>query len=304
MSVNILPDLDFNSLGKELNIPGLDALDNENSTVDTGGGEVSGEETTEQDELIEMLRNRDKKGKSGVDIKQVVEEYNENPVNLVGRRRKSVRKTGATMGREQEYIDALNEDLSKELTSIIMYRWQGVVVAGAGSRGLPEFLTEMSEDEIHHAEGLAEKIDYFGGMPTFKLDNPILHDDPVQILQEDVRREQDAIDTYKRHIELFSDEPGVQWLLQEFMHDEEGHLAQFRSLLDQEQTSPTQVPQSNVMPLPDFLQQPQMQPAGQAEEELPGVITVIPRIAAFADYLGRRNPQEASLLIQALTNKS
>jgi|GEM_PF-6936689 len=208
----------------------------------------------------------------------------------------------------QQYIELLNIDLSKEITSIIMYRWQSVVVRGMMAPGLSQRLETISEDEIHHALGLADKIDYFGGFPTFQLECPILSSDPREIINENIRREEDAIATYKEHIQLFCDEPGVQWLLQEFMHDEEQHLIEFRMFEEESTTETTLSP--NVMPLPSFMQttpvlndqstMPDMGP----DDELPATISVVPRVAAFADYLKRKNSREADLLMCALTNIS
>lgn len=82
MPVDLLPDLDYHALGHELNIPGLDGTGSEQTSIDSGGGEATGEDIDLQEELLDMFQER-KKNKSGIDIKEIVQEYNENPVNLV-----------------------------------------------------------------------------------------------------------------------------------------------------------------------------------------------------------------------------
>jgi|GEM_PF-5403972 len=84
MPVDLLPDLDYHALGQELSIPGLDSVDSGSSEINVSDEQVTSDELQEKLDLIEQLRDhRAKRNKSGVNVREIVQEYNENPVALI-----------------------------------------------------------------------------------------------------------------------------------------------------------------------------------------------------------------------------
>src|SRR3990172_780239 len=85
----------------------------------------------------------------------------------------------------QEIIDALNKDIADELAAIVQYMWHHVMGAGISSPAIV--------DEMKHAEALAERVDYLGGVPT-KQPSPIKMGGELRnMIQEDLDNENAAI---------------------------------------------------------------------------------------------------------------
>ena len=68
----------------------------------------------------------------------------------------------------KKIIDALNMDRAFELAAIIQYMGHHYEAEGLESPALIEIFKKTSIDEMKHAELLAERIVYLGGMPVQK----------------------------------------------------------------------------------------------------------------------------------------
>jgi bacterioferritin len=68
----------------------------------------------------------------------------------------------------KKIIDLLNVDRAYELAAIIQYLGHHYEVAGMESPSLQDIFKETSIDEMKHAEELAERIVFLGGIPTQK----------------------------------------------------------------------------------------------------------------------------------------
>jgi len=134
----------------------------------------------------------------------------------------------------QELIDALNEDLSYELAAIIQYMYHHVMVQGMDSPEIDERFRATSMDEMKHAEKLAERIDYYSGIPTTRITKIAVGGDVKKMMEDDLAGEHDAIARYKAHIELAErlGDAGTRHLLEDILLDEEDHAYQWETILE------------------------------------------------------------------------
>ena len=70
------------------------------------------------------------------------------------------------MDAKQELINGLNEDLAYELSAINQYIYNAAVVSGLARLTLRDFFAKEAQDEMGHAQYLAEKIATLGGEPV------------------------------------------------------------------------------------------------------------------------------------------
>jgi hypothetical protein len=70
----------------------------------------------------------------------------------------------------KKLLDAMNEALSEELSSIIQYLWHHIQARGMSSAAIAERFKAISMVEMKHAYSIAERIDLLGGRPTIAVD--------------------------------------------------------------------------------------------------------------------------------------
>ncbi len=130
-------------------------------------------------------------------------------------------------------IEALNTALGMELGAIVQYMWHHVMVEGIESPEVAEMFRKTAIDEMKHAEKLAERIDYYGGVPTTKPGEIRIGGGMRKMIEDDLDGELTAIKTYKEFIRLAVEEgdPVTRLLLEEILTDEEDHEYSWRTLL-------------------------------------------------------------------------
>ena len=133
----------------------------------------------------------------------------------------------------QEIIDALNEDLSYELSAIIQYIYHHVMAAGFDSPEIDERFRSTSMDEMKHAEKVAERIDYYEAVPTTRMAPIQVGGDVKKMIEDDLAGEHDAIARYKDHIKLADrlGDVGTRHMLEDILLDEEDHAHQWEMIL-------------------------------------------------------------------------
>ncbi len=134
---------------------------------------------------------------------------------------------------DQRLLDILNESIARELAAIIQYMWQHVMVTGLESAEFMDILQKVSVQEMKHAEKFAERLDYFGGMPTTKPSEIKVGGDAKQMLRDNIALEKDAIKLYKRAIKLCQelDDPASTHIYEDILEEEEDHDHTFSTLL-------------------------------------------------------------------------
>ena len=99
---------------------------------------------------------------------------------------------------DAKVIDFLNEALKNELTAINHYWLNYRMLDNWGVARLAHFEREESIDEMKHADKLADRILFLGGLPNFQLLGRLRVGETVEeILRADLAIEEEAIPLLK-----------------------------------------------------------------------------------------------------------
>ena len=125
----------------------------------------------------------------------------------------------------QELIAKLNKDLEYEYAALIQYVQHATVIKGAKYGSIQKELVVHAQEELQHAIMLAEQIDYLGGTPTVDVEERAVSTDTREMLEQDLRGEQSAIDGYKERIAEAESlgEYGLRRMLEDILIQEEEH---------------------------------------------------------------------------------
>lgn len=134
----------------------------------------------------------------------------------------------------KELLDALNDAVSEELASTIQYMWQHVTARGLESAAIAGVLKGLSMVEMDHAYKVAERIDLLGGVPTTAVGPVKVGADLRQMLEDDLKAEQDAVEMYRSLVKLArkEDDPVTLRLMEEILGETEEHAHTLATLLD------------------------------------------------------------------------
>ena len=95
---------------------------------------------------------------------------------------------------DEKVIDFLNEALKNELTAINQYWLHYRMLDNWGVARLAAFEREESIDEMKHADKLADRVLFLGGLPNFQLLGRLRVGETVEeILKADLAIEEEAI---------------------------------------------------------------------------------------------------------------
>ena len=95
---------------------------------------------------------------------------------------------------DEKVIDFLNEALKNELTAINQYWLHYRMLDNWGVARLAKFEREESIDEMKHADQLADRILFLGGLPNFQMLGRLRVGETVEeILKADLALEEEAI---------------------------------------------------------------------------------------------------------------
>jgi len=133
----------------------------------------------------------------------------------------------------EKLLDFLNKAIARELQVSIQYMWQHVQVTGVDGAVAEGVFRKIAIAEMKHAERLAERLDYLNGVPTVKPDPVFVGGSLIEMLTQDERDEEDAIELYKEAVQAAADEGDytTRRLLEEILADEETHINAFGKLI-------------------------------------------------------------------------
>jgi bacterioferritin len=135
---------------------------------------------------------------------------------------------------DAKVIEFLNEALKNELTAINQYWLHYRMLANWGVSKLADYERHESIDEMKHADKLADRVLFLGGLPNFQMLGRLRVGETVEeILKADLALEYDALPLLKDAIEhaesvkdyvsrqlfadiLASEEEHVDWLERQF----------------------------------------------------------------------------------------
>ena len=134
----------------------------------------------------------------------------------------------------EKLLNMLNDAIARELQVSIQYMWQHVVAVGVHSPPVRDLLKEFAITEMKHAEAIAEQLDYLGGSPTTKPAAITVGDSLKEMLELDLKAEEDAIALYKDIIQTATSEGDLttRKLFMSILADEEEHHNEFGALLE------------------------------------------------------------------------
>ncbi len=133
-----------------------------------------------------------------------------------------------------ELIDKLNAAIARELQVSIQYMWQHVRVSGPHAAAIGGVFKKIAITEMRHAEAIAERVDYLGGVPTTKPAPITVGNNWREMLELDVKAEEEAIAMYREIIAMARQEGDIVTakLFEDILMDEEEHHNEFRTLLE------------------------------------------------------------------------
>jgi len=134
----------------------------------------------------------------------------------------------------KELLDKLNDAIARELQVSVQYIWQHVMVRGINAEAVGGVFKKIAITEMKHAEEIAERLDYLGGVPTTKPAPITVGKSLKEMLEIDKKAEEEAISLYKEIIKLADKEGDIvtKRLFESILADEEEHHNQFSTLLE------------------------------------------------------------------------
>jgi bacterioferritin len=134
-----------------------------------------------------------------------------------------------------QLLDLLNKAIAREIQVSIQYMWQHVQWSGVKGFAVQDELKKIAITEMKHAEAIAERLFYLGGIPTTKPEPIFVGKTLKEMIEQDKKDEEGAIQLYKQTIEVAKKEGDetTKRLFRQILSDEEEHHDTFISLLEE-----------------------------------------------------------------------
>jgi bacterioferritin len=137
-------------------------------------------------------------------------------------------------------LQMLNEALATELVCVVRYRHDHFVARGLKAKVAADEFLEHSDQELEHADMIAERIVQLGGEPNFNPSGLVershseyrLGRDLQEMIRENLVAERIAIDSYREMIQyIANDDPTTRRMFEEILATEEEHADDLADLL-------------------------------------------------------------------------
>lgn len=134
----------------------------------------------------------------------------------------------------KKLLDKMNDAIAREIQVSVQYMWQHVMIRGINAETVGGIFKKIAITEMKHAEAIAERLDYLGGIPTTKPTPIEIGKTAKQMLSINKKAEEDAISLYKEIIAIAEKEDDVTTakLFTDILAEEEEHHNQFSTLLE------------------------------------------------------------------------
>jgi bacterioferritin len=135
----------------------------------------------------------------------------------------------------KKLLEMLNMGIAREMQVAVQYMWQHVEWIGVKGYATKDAFKGIAVAEMKHAEAIAERLFYLGGIPTTKPDPINVGKTLKEMVAQDVKDEENAMKLYKETIALARKENDetTAFLFMEILKDEEDHHDTFTTLLEQ-----------------------------------------------------------------------
>ena len=134
---------------------------------------------------------------------------------------------------DSKLIQGLNHAFNREVSTFLRYMQQVALLKGVEWDPLRKIYLEEVQDEMGHAQYLANKIVMLGGRPSLEPDLSPPPDDPRKMLKNDIDEEHVDVRSYKKLAALADDEGLIELKLrmEDQAADEARHAEQMQRLL-------------------------------------------------------------------------
>jgi bacterioferritin len=134
----------------------------------------------------------------------------------------------------KELLELLNKGIAREIQVSVQYMWQHVQWAGVAHFSVKDELKKIAVSEMKHAEAIAERLFYLGGVPTTKPEPIFVGKTLKEMLATDMKDEEDTVKLYKKTILLAEKEGDITTaqIFKKILQDEEDHHDFFQSVLE------------------------------------------------------------------------
>jgi bacterioferritin len=133
----------------------------------------------------------------------------------------------------EELLEMMNRAIAREMQVSIQYMWQHIQWVGVKGFSVKDQFKLIAINEMMHAELIADRLNYLGGVPTTKPNKIEVGETLKEMIENDAAAEVEAIALYKQIIKKCRDEDDVvtRKLFEQILEDEEGHLDMFEGWL-------------------------------------------------------------------------
>jgi len=137
-------------------------------------------------------------------------------------------------------LKMLNDALATELVCVLRYRRHYFMAKGLESKSVAEEFLTHSDQELGHADQIAERIVQLGGAPDLSPDTLLARSHAeyveagnlVDMIKEDLVAERVAIDSYREMIQYLGDtDSTTRRLLESILTVEEEHAEELSDFL-------------------------------------------------------------------------
>ncbi|HPG72241.1 MAG TPA: ferritin-like domain-containing protein [Syntrophales bacterium] len=134
----------------------------------------------------------------------------------------------------KKLLELLNKGVAREIQVSVQYMWQHVQWSGIPHYAIKDELKKVAIAEMKHAEEIAERLFYLGGIPTTKPDPVFVGKTLKEMLARDLKDEEGAIKLYREIIATAQkeDDPTTARLFRKILADEEEHHDFFQGVLE------------------------------------------------------------------------
>lgn len=135
-----------------------------------------------------------------------------------------------------ELLDLLNQAIAREIQVSVQYMWQHVLWKGVQGYAVKDAFKMIAITEMKHAEAIAERLNYLGGIPTTKPAPIFIGTTLKQMIETDKKNEEEAIAMYKKIILVARKEGDetTEFLFNKLLSEEEEHHDLFTTLLEKD----------------------------------------------------------------------
>ena len=146
-----------------------------------------------------------------------------------------VAKNGAVTKVSKKLLDRLNDAVAREMQVAVQYMWQHVQWGGVKGFAVKSELQSIAVQEMKHAEAIAERLYYLGGIPTTKPTPIFVGSTLKEMIKQDIKDEAGAVTLYKEIIEMAKKEGDVTtaFLFKDILKQEEEHHDTFTTLAEE-----------------------------------------------------------------------